>query len=264
MSRRILHISDLHFGRDRADLLEPLIATANAMAPDLIAISGDFTQRARHRQFAQARAFLDRLEPPVLCVPGNHDTPLENLWVRLATPWARYRRYIDRDTEPERDDGVLSVVGVNTVNPYAWQRGRIGRHAVIRARRAFADEPEGRVKVVVLHHPLEHTPDVDKRLMTGARKALAGLSEAGTDIVLSGHLHNWRAGPFVEAEGVLLVQAGTGLSTRVRGEPNDINLLTVAPGQVTIERLVAREGETAFTHERRATYRKTDGVWRRS
>ena len=58
--RRILHLSDLHFGRTRPDLLDPLVALAADLSPDLVAISGDFTQRARRSQFVEAARFLDR------------------------------------------------------------------------------------------------------------------------------------------------------------------------------------------------------------
>ncbi|WP_223427880.1 metallophosphoesterase family protein [Tateyamaria pelophila] len=78
--KRLLHVSDLHFGRDRPELLSPLIDKINTLAPDLVAISGDLTQRARAAQFARARELIDRIESLVLVVPGNHDTPLDNLF----------------------------------------------------------------------------------------------------------------------------------------------------------------------------------------
>ena len=262
MRRRILHISDLHFGRDRPELLEPMIETVNGLAPDLVVMSGDFTQRARHSQFRAARAFLDRLTPPVLAVPGNHDTPLDNLAVRVVTPWARYRRYIDRDLEPSYDDEADSVVGVNTVNHLAWQRGKIGRHTVARVCKAFKGHKGRRMHVVALHHPLEHLPEVEKRLMRGARGALARLDACGADMVLSGHLHTWRAVPFETQSGILLVQAGTGLSTRVRGEPNDMNLIAVEGRRAEIERLVAEAPGTRFESADRATFVKDESGWR--
>ena len=260
--RRILHVSDLHFGRDRPELLRPLVDVINDLAPDLVAVSGDFTQRARLGQFRAARAFLSLLEPPWLAVPGNHDTPLDNLFVRLATPWRRYRRYIHSETEPEWRDAELAVVGVNTVNHWSWQRGRMSARTVRRVCAAFADDGGPRVNVAMLHHPLEHGPEIEKRLMRGARAALTRLGACGTDIVLSGHLHTWHARPFADASGVLFVQAGTGLSTRVRGEANDFNLLTIDGASVVVERWTAADDATSFAVERSARYAKTDGTWR--
>ena len=98
--RTIVHLSDLHFGRTRPDLLEPLVEAVNGAAPDLVAVSGDLTQRARGRQFREARAFLDRLAAPCLVVPGNHDVPLDHLLLRLFGPWRRYCRLIGSELEP--------------------------------------------------------------------------------------------------------------------------------------------------------------------
>lgn len=258
--RRILHVSDLHFGRDRPELLRPLIDAINALSPDLVAISGDFTQRARLGQFRAARAFLSMIEPPSIAVPGNHDTPLDNLFVRLVTPWQRYRHYIDGDLEPTWEDDEVAVVGVNTVNKWSWQRGKIGRHTVRRVCAAFEGNRGRRMHFAMLHHPLEHGPDVEKRLMRGAREALRRLGRCGADIVLSGHLHRWGAQPFSAHEGVLFVQAGTGLSTRARGEPNDFNLLTVEGRSVLVEQWTA--AEATFRRARAERFDKTDGSWR--
>ena len=52
--KRILHLSDLHYGRAREDLEEPLLEVIDRLRPDLVVISGDFTQRARRGQFARA------------------------------------------------------------------------------------------------------------------------------------------------------------------------------------------------------------------
>jgi 3',5'-cyclic AMP phosphodiesterase CpdA len=257
---RILHLSDLHFGKERPGLLRPLITTANALAPDLVAISGDLTQRARPGQFRAARTFIAALEAPVLAVPGNHDTPLHDVFERLFTPWRRYRRYIAEDLEPSWEDDEVSVHGVNTVNPLYWQRGHIGRGTTARLCRTISADPE-RLHILVGHHPLEHLPDTRKRLASGAERALAALESCGAGVVLSGHLHLWRVGPFRAFGGLLLVQAGTGLSTRMRGEPNDFNLLTAAPDHLVVEQFAADDDTQEFSRRGRTTFRRSDGQW---
>ncbi len=92
--RTLVHLSDLHFGRIDPALVDPLRRAVNALKPDLVAISGDFTQRARHSQFAEARAFIQSLEAKTLVVPGNHDIPLYDVVERFAAPLVRYRQYI--------------------------------------------------------------------------------------------------------------------------------------------------------------------------
>ena len=83
---RLIHLSDLHFGKDRPDLLTPLLESVNAFDPDLVIISGDLTQRAREKEYRAARAFIDRINAPVLSVPGNHDIPLHRPFTRFLTP----------------------------------------------------------------------------------------------------------------------------------------------------------------------------------
>jgi 3',5'-cyclic AMP phosphodiesterase CpdA len=97
--RTIVHLSDLHFGRVDQQLIEPLIKTISEIKPDLVAVSGDLTQRARSRQFVEARAFLDALPEPQIVVPGNHDIPLHNIFARFLGPLDKYRRYITDDLQ---------------------------------------------------------------------------------------------------------------------------------------------------------------------
>ncbi|ROU03173.1 metallophosphoesterase family protein [Histidinibacterium lentulum] len=237
---RILHLSDLHFGRDDPELAEPLLETVHSLAPELVVISGDFTQRARVAQFARARAFVDRIPRPVLAVPGNHDTPLDNVPVRALNPWGRYRTAFGEDLEPTWSDQAVAVAGLNTVNRFSWQRGRLSQRRVARACRALENAGE-RVRIAVMHHPLQHGPEVKKRLMRGAREALRAFDACGVDIILSGHLHRTVVGPVQAAPGLLFVQAGTGLSLRQRGEPNTFNVLDVSRKRVEISTWAATD-----------------------
>ena len=68
--RTIVHLSDLHFGRLDERIIAPLVERITAIHPDLIAVSGDLTQRARRRQFQQAAAFLGRLPFAKVVVPA--------------------------------------------------------------------------------------------------------------------------------------------------------------------------------------------------
>jgi 3',5'-cyclic AMP phosphodiesterase CpdA len=198
-----------------------------------------------------------------LCVPGNHDTPLDNLFVRLFRPYARYRAHIDRDLEPRVDLGAVGVAGANTVNPLAWQRGRIGARTVARICAAFRARGGAGPNVVVAHHPLEQAPGTSKRLASGAERALAAFGACGADIVLCGHLHRWRAEPTAVGRRTLLVQAGTSLSTRVRDEPNDFNVLEIDGDDVRIDRHVAREDASGFSVQSVHRFTRTPEGWQR-
>ena len=123
MSTRLIHISDLHFGRDRPELMRPLLAALNDLAPDVVAISGDLTQRARASQFRAARTFIDHIEAPVLCVPGNHDLPVHRPFRRFFRPFSNYRKHISPDLSPAWMSPDLALIGINTMSPWRWQTG---------------------------------------------------------------------------------------------------------------------------------------------
>ena len=263
--RRIVHLSDLHFGRDRPEVLGPLTHAVNALAPDLVIISGDFTQRATEQQFAAAAAFMKALQAPTLSVPGNHDVPLHNLFMRIFLPWRRYRRWINTDLQPTFADAEIVVIGVNTVNPFAWQRGWFRSRAVRRACAAFRNSTGARAHIVVAHHPLEHLPGEAKSLMRGATDGLRHLTECGVDAVLSGHLHSWRAEPFVHVAGrasALQIHAGTTLSNRLRGEINDFNLLEIDNDRMTVIRHAFTDSLATFAVISSVTFRSTPDGWR--
>src|SRR5262245_50561815 len=98
--RTIVHLSDLHFGATRDEAIAPLAMVVATLQPDLVAVSGDLTQRARPWQFIAAREFLERLPCAKVIVPGNHDVPLYNLYERFRHSLANYGRYISTDLEP--------------------------------------------------------------------------------------------------------------------------------------------------------------------
>lgn len=225
--RTLVHLSDLHFGRVDEALLAPLTRRIHELAPQLVVVSGDLTQRARRAQFAQARAFLDALPRPQLVVPGNHDNSLHNPFKRFLRPMGDYRRYIDAELEPTYADDEIAVIGVNT----AWvlsKEGRVSRRRQALLRERVRAQPAGVVRIVVTHHPFD---------------------VAGADLLLSGHLHVAHAGavaPRVRQAGstAVLVQAGTSTSSRRRGEANSFNVIRVrGPGiEVRSERWSADAG----------------------
>ena len=98
--RTIIHLSDLHFGRIDQAIVNPLLEFIHAAKPDLVAISGDLTQRARISEYESARQFLQAIPFPKIVVPGTHDLPLHNLFSRFVCKLDRYRRFVSADLEP--------------------------------------------------------------------------------------------------------------------------------------------------------------------
>ncbi len=132
--RTILHLSDLHFGRIDPAILSPLVEFIGAIKPDLVAVSGDLTQRARTAEYIAARDFLSSIPFPQIVVPGNHDVPLHNLVSRFARSLDRYTRYIAADLQPFYADTEIVAVGVNTARAWTWKDGRINRSQLEKLR----------------------------------------------------------------------------------------------------------------------------------
>lgn len=258
---RLLHLSDLHFGRVRPGLAAALVQIAQELRADVTVISGDLTQRARESEFAEAAALIAALPGPVLCVPGNHDLPLHTPLARLFRPLACWWRFISRETEPRATLAGLCVIGMDTADPFAWQRGRVRRASLARACADLRAAPPGALRVVAMHHPLDTPAASGKAPMRGARRASEALAAAGADVILCGHLHAWAAAPHALREGgrrMLCVQAGTTLSTRLRGEENDFNLIEHEAGLVRVTRFASGGDSTRFRAAGVTLFRQDD------
>ncbi|WP_158043884.1 metallophosphoesterase family protein [Skermanella pratensis] len=270
--RRLAHISDLHFGRIDESVVEALLTDLAEVRPDLIVVSGDLTQRGHHDQFQAARAFLQRLESPYLVVPGNHDIPGINLLARFAAPLRRYRRYIERDLRPLHRDAEIAVLGLNTARPvglhWNWSHGRINAEQIAHARQVFDTVEPDVFKVVVTHHPFLPPPDApETRLVGRASLALRTFEACGVDLLLAGHLHRGYHGDVrthhtAVKRSILVAQASTATSTRLRNEPNAYNLIEVDGDRIGFG--VRVWDGTGFRHGAAGRFVRRHGHWERA
>ena len=250
--RTIVHLSDIHFGRTDPAVVRPLIAAVNEIRPDLVAISGDLTQRARSHEFKEAKAFLDALPKPQIVVPGNHDVPLYNFFSRFVAPLDKYRRYITSDLQPFYADEEMAVLGVNTARSWTFKGGRINEMQVAWMREKLCSLDDAVIKVVVSHHPFDLPEGRHERELVGrARMAMAGFASCGADLFLAGHLHIAHTGHTatryqISGHSALVVQAGTATSTRGRGEANSFNVLRLEHPRIEVERFVWQMDESKF------------------
>ena len=147
--------------RARRRLVEAVEERVDEDKPDLVVISGDFTQRARTEQFKEACEFLERLREAghdVLGVPGNHDVPLYDVLRRFLSPLTRYRRYIDDSLCPFHELPGVAVLGINTARSLTFKDGRISHEQMEFIRETFARTEPRRSRILVTHHPLFALP----------------------------------------------------------------------------------------------------------
>ena len=266
--RTVVHLSDLHFGSVNETIIGPLIQTINDLKPDVVAVSGDLTQRARSHQFKEARAFLDALPRPQIVVPGNHDIPLYNVFLRFAQPVKKYRRDITGDLDPFYADDQIVIAGVNTARSLTFKGGRINRTQVEWIREKFCAAGSDAIKVVVTHHPFDLPEGRERDIVGRAGMALKELAACGVDLFLAGHLHVSQSGHTkmryrMGGRMAIVVQAGTASSTRSRGEGNSFNVIRLQHSDIRIERMVWQPSITTFLAAGVDRFQRTSEGWSR-
>ncbi len=221
---RVVHLSDFHAGPFLdAAALDDVIATANAAAPDVVALTGDFITHRADEGVALAGTF-GRLEARLgaFAVFGNHDYrarregEMEDAFARVGVTTLR-----NRGVAVERDGARVWIAGIEDV-----EEGK-----VVDLDAALAGRAGGDATILLAHHP-----DVADDL--GGR---------AIDLVLAGHTHGgqirlfgrsilgtslrsrYRAGIYHAGSARLHVTRGIGvlvLPLRV-GAPAEVAVLTL-------------------------------------
>ena len=253
MAARVLHVSDLHFGAGHdADVELGLAALVERVEPELIIASADLTNCAMRRMQDEVACFLRSLGPPLLAVPGNHDIPWS--WRRIICPFKEFER-VWQTTEPLFQSESLQVVGLNSARPWRHQSGGIRSSQLDRARKLFEAGATGALHVAVLHHHLIGAPWRSRKKPVSHRNAvLAGLVDAGAELILAGHIHQAAVSERHEFEVVtgdvrgVTVSVAPGLGQprpSRRGEARGVHTYTVSGDEIVVETSIWRgEGWT--------------------
>ncbi len=256
----IVHGSDLHFGRFHdAEAARAFLCAVEAVAPGLIVLSGDLTQRAKIREYEAVQAYLKRLPGvPTVLTPGNHDVPLYRIFERWGAPYRNYRRYIHGELDTVTRVPGATVVALNSTAPWrAIVNGRIRSRQIDFARRSFEAASEAELRILVTHHHLASAPDYERDWpLPRAGEILAALDGMGVDLVLGGHLHRAYVASALDASpevvrrpGTLIVQCGTTTSRRGRAREegeNSFNLIRVSRAGLEATRYLHFREEGAF------------------
>lgn len=261
---RLFHVSDLHFGRPAVpEQIEAIEALIQAERFDVVAISGDFSQRARFGEFQRAQVFLReaRRVSEVVCVPGNHDVAWweSPLALRGQAPmYENYRAFVSPELEPVVRVSNATIVGLNTshgitLRTLTWNMrdlsviGDLRPEQLARAQREFATARADDARIVLMHHNPVKGELSQRHGLKNTTYILGRFAEMGVDLVLCGHDHQ-EAIHYIEhtRKGTVISTAGT-VSNRSRGgRPSSANVITITKGEIDLHSLVWSSTERAF------------------
>jgi 3',5'-cyclic AMP phosphodiesterase CpdA len=226
----LLHLSDLHFGKDHSLITDALIQLCKQLPLEAIAISGDLTQRARLVQFQAFHNFFDSLGIPWIVVPGNHDIPLYHLTKRVFNPFGHYEK-IFGSPEKTLETKHFYLVGVNSISAKHHTQGKISHEQITETGERLLLSKIGKKRIILSHQPFRVLRNYQKKdIPILAAEAVHHWAHCGLDALLHGHFHVPVVMPLKEHFGlhkeVLDIQAGTAISHRLRYDvPNSVNII---------------------------------------
>lgn len=256
LTTTLFHCSDLHFGHpavpEQYEAIEAIIAERRF---DVVAISGDLSQRARSGEFQRARVFIQHAKrySEVIVVPGNHDVAWWKAPLGFGDPLAmvkNYRRFISEDLEPVLRIAGATIVGLNTSQgvtrrTLTWNLrdisiiGDLRRDQIERARAEFERSRAGDARIIVMHHNPVMGELSRRHGLKNTQRILGAFAEMGVDLVLCGHDHQ-EAVHYIEhtKKGTVISTSGT-ISNRARGgRPGSVNSIRITPEHIEVWTLV--------------------------
>jgi 3',5'-cyclic AMP phosphodiesterase CpdA len=252
----LFHCSDLHFGHPAVpEQYEAIEALIQDRKYDVVAISGDVSQRARAGEFQRAREFIRQAEKVAvtIVVPGNHDVAW---WLAplgfgdAKRMFAKYRTYINPDLEPVLRIAGATFVGLNTSqgvsrHTLTWNMrdisiiGHLNRGQIERARVEFEKSRAGDARVIVMHHNPVKGELSQRHGLKNTQRILGAFAEMGVDLVLCGHDHQ-EAVHYIEhtKRGTIISTSGT-ISNRSRGgRPSSVNSIRITDADIEVSTML--------------------------
>jgi 3',5'-cyclic AMP phosphodiesterase CpdA len=274
----VFHVSDLHFGwpavPEQIDAIERIIQESRF---DVVAISGDLTQRARSGEYQRAAAFIRDAKKvsKVITVPGNHDVkwwraPLS--FGKRARIYENYRRFIDRNLEPVLHVPGATLVGLNTSHGVTWRTltwnmrdisiiGDIHKHQLDEAKGIFDKAPAKDARVIVMHHNPVRGELSQRHGLKNTQKILGAFAEMGADLVCCGHDHQ-ESVHYIEhtRKGTVISTAGT-VSNRSRGgRPSSVNVIDIGVKTVDVTTHVWSKEQNTFVKGPHKCFKRSEYV----
>jgi len=252
----LFHCSDLHFGHPAVpEQYEAIEALIQDRKYDVVAVSGDLSQRARAGEFQRARVFLRAAEKVshIIVVPGNHDVAWWYAPLGLGRPsrmFAKYRKYISKDLEPVLRVAGATFVGLNTSqgvtrHTLTWNLrdisiiGQLSRAQLEHTQAEFEHSRAGDARIIVMHHNPVQGELSQRHGLKNTQRILGAFAEMGVELVLCGHDHQ-EAVHYIEhtKRGTIISTAGT-ISNRSRGgRPSSVNGIRISDTEIEVSTLV--------------------------
>jgi 3',5'-cyclic AMP phosphodiesterase CpdA len=260
----VFHCSDLHFGPPAIpEQHEALLKLISERRFDVVAISGDLTQRARTKQFMQARAFIDEAgqASKVIVVPGNHDVAWWFAPLGIGARGmllAKYRRYISRDVQPVLRVPGTTFVGINTAHGISFGTlttrlkdlsiiGWVSEQQLARAAAEFDRSPAGDARVVVLHHNTIRGALSQRHGLSNTTRVNEALGQMHVDLVLCGHDHQEAIHNIEHPTKTMTISTAGTVSNRGRGgRPSSANSIHISPKSIEIQTLIWSDRTGSF------------------
>lgn len=230
---------------------------------DVVAISGDFSQRARSGEFQRAAVFLRDAQKvsKTIAVPGNHDVAWWHAPLgigRKETLHENYSKFISSDLEPVLRVPGATFVGLNTshgvtLRTLTWNFrdisiiGDIRREQFRKAEMAFTQSPPSDARVVVMHHNPVKGELSQRHGLKKTKKILGAFAAIGVDLILCGHDHQ-ESVHYIEhtKKGTVISTAGTVSSRSRGGRPSSVNVIDILPGQIAVTTHIWSEASRTF------------------
>lgn len=261
---RVFHVSDLHFGRPavpaQIEAIEAIIETEKF---DVVAVSGDLSQRGRSGEFQRAAVFLRDAQKvsKSIVVPGNHDVAWWHAPLGIGRKdrlYENYSKFISSDLEPVLRISGATFVGLNTshgvtLRTLTWNLrdisiiGDIRREQFRKAEIAFTQSPPSDARVVVMHHNPVKGELSQRHGLKRTKKILGAFATMGVDLILCGHDHQ-ESVHYIEhtKKGTVISTAGTVSSRSRGGRPSSVNVIRILPGQIEVTTHIWSETTRTF------------------
>lgn len=238
MMKKILHMSDLHFGeyKFQEELKDNLLEQVTQENPDMIIISGDITSQGYVEEYVLAKEFIDELKSTTdtYVVPGNHDAC--NVGIRQFKRLIGKRRFLHNDLRNR-----IVIIGLDSSEPDIHD-GQIGIDQREWLVKKLNDVSEDMRIIVTFHHHILPIPLTgrERNILLDAGDILKILMDYKVDLVLNGHKHVPHAWML---ENLVTINSGTATTRRLHG--NNVpsyNLIELCEDELNIKKVNTETG----------------------